>query len=240
MIVKITFLFLLFFWSNPMEDSKDYLNAGSREFSIQGDWQVLFDGTSTKGWRGFNKDVLPSGWVIENGTLKSEGAGQNSGGDIVYDQDFENFELVLEWKVGKGGNSGIFYHVVEGKKYSAAYENAPEFQLIDNMGYEGQLEDNQSAGADYAMYRPARIDGAVKPAGEWNTAKIVFTGKLVEHWMNGKLVLSFIPWSADWNERKMFGKWKDYPDYGKAKKGMIGLQDHGDPIWFRNIKIRSL
>jgi len=203
-------------------------------------WLWLFDGTSTAGWRGFNSDSLPAGWILENGTLKSTGKGGDIGGDIVYgDKAFTNFELSLEWKVSTAGNSGIFYHVQEGDKYQAPYENAPEYQLLDDLGYPDPLEDWQKLASDYAMY-PAPADKPIKPAGEWNTSRIIFTPKKATYFLNGKKTVEFVPWSEDWHNRRKAGKWKDYPDYGKAKTGLIGLQDHGSFIWFRNIKIKAL
>jgi hypothetical protein len=203
-------------------------------------WKLLFDGTAADGWRGYNQETLPESWVVENGTLKSLGEGGDIGGDIVYGKkEFENFELVLDWKIEEGGNSGIFYHVVEDEKYDAPYYTAPEFQLIDQTGFPEELEPWQSLGGDYGMYDPD-FEGAIKPAGEWNTARIVFTSNQVEYYLNGKKTLSFDPWSEDWKKRKEEGKWKDFPDYGEARSGLIGLQDHGSFIWFKNIKIREL
>jgi hypothetical protein len=203
-------------------------------------WRLLFDGTTAKGWRGFNEASLPDGWLVENGNLKSLGHGGDIGGDIVFaDAVFGNFELSLEWKLSKGGNSGIFYHVIEGKQYRAAYENGPEYQVIDDLEFPEPLEAWQRAGADYAMYAPD-TGKVVKPAGQWNSSRIVFTPERVEYYLNGKMTVSFVPWSADWQARKESGKWKDYPDYGKAREGYIGLQDHGSVILYKNIKIRNL
>lgn len=204
-------------------------------------WITLFDGTSTDGWRGYNAEELPEHWVIEDGTLKSLGQGGDIGGDIVYGkEEFDNFELSLEWKIAEGGNSGIFYHVQEGEQYKALYENAPEYQVIDQIGFPDKLETWQSIAADYGMYVTDTTQLEVKPAGEWNTTRIIFTPEKVEHWLNGNKVLEFVPWSEDWETRKNEGKWKEYPDYGVAKSGLIGLQDHGSFTWFKNIKIRPL
>lgn len=204
-------------------------------------WQLLFDGKSANGWRLFNGTALPHSWKVENGTIKGEGHSTgDTGGDIVFGNAvYENFELSVDWKVSKGGNSGIFYHVQEGKQYAAPYANAPEYQLIDDIGYPGKLEDWQKCGGDYAMY-PAPDDKNLKPAGEWNTARILFTPQKVEYWLNGKITVSFVPWSEDWTKRRNSGKWESFPDYGKARSGLIALQDHGSPIWFKNIKIRKL
>ena len=231
---KLAILTLLSILIACNQQKKDKVESHEEE------WQILFDGSSTDGWRGYNKESLPSGWVIEDGTLKALGQGGDIGGDIVYGAEaFENFELSLEWKIAEGGNSGLFYHVLEGEQYAAPYQNAPEYQLIDDIGYPDPLQPWQSVGADYAMYDPAP-DKKVRPSGEWNQTRILFTTEKVEYWLNGVKTVEFVPWSDDWNTKRMAGKWKDYPDYGKAKSGYIGLQDHGGVTWFRNVKIRKL
>lgn len=211
-------------------------------------WIYLFDGTSTEGWRAYNGEKLPSQWVIKDGALtfdteKRLESERRGGKDIIYGaEEFDNFELYLEWKLPAGGNSGVFYHLKEG--YSGPPEVSPEYQLLDDAGWEeinnAKLEEWQKTAADYAMHTPDNNVKVLKPAGEWNTTRIKFTPELVEHWLNGKKVLSFVPWSNDWKERKAAGKWKNVPDYGKFKTGYIGLQDHDSPLWFRNIKIKKL
>lgn len=204
-------------------------------------WQLLFDGKNTAGWRAFNGKAFPSNWTTEDGTLKCLGKAKgDTGGDIVYGAEtFENFELSLDWKISPGGNSGIFYHSLEGKQYKAPYATAPEYQLIDDLNFPQPLEDWQKTAADYAMYDPLK-DKDLKPVGEWNNARILYTPEKVEYWLNGKLTVSFVPYSEDWLKRRNSGKWNDFPDYGKSKTGLIALQDHGSPVWFRNIKIRKL
>lgn len=212
------------------------------------EWIYLFDGSSTEGWRAYNGEVLPPQWVIKNGALtfdteKRLESDKQGGKDIIYaKEEFDNFELYLEWKLSEGGNSGVFYHLKEG--YSSPPEIAPEYQLLDDLKWEeinnAVLQDWQKTAADYAMYIPDKNVKITKPAGEWNTSRIIFTPELVEHWLNGKKVLSFVPWSEDWKERKNKGKWKDYPNYGTSKTGFIGLQDHDSPLWFKNIKIKKL
>lgn len=218
------------------------------ESAAVSEWILLFDGTSTKGWRAYNGTALPPQWVIVNKELTFDTEVKTEeeftgGKDIIFaDKEFENFELALEWKIPEGGNSGIFYHVKEG--YKGPYEACPEYQLLDDMKWEeinkATLEEWQKTGADYAMYAPDVKQKIVKPAGEWNSSRILFTSEVVEYWLNGKKVVSFVPWSDDWKERKENGKWKDFPDYGKYKSGYIGLQDHDSPLWFKNIKIREL
>jgi len=212
------------------------------------DWIHLFDGSSMEGWRAYNGETMPPQWMIKDGILtfdteKKLEVEWTGGKDIIYAaEEFDNFELYLEWKIPEGGNSGVFYHVKEG--YGGPYEASPEYQLLDDLKWEeinnATLKEWQKTGADYAMYTPDNNVKIVKPAGEWNTTTIKFTPEMAEHWLNGKKILSFVPWSDDWNERKAAGKWKDFPDYGKFKSGYIGLQDHDSPLWFRNIKIRKL
>ena len=204
-------------------------------------WIDLLDSATMGGWRGFNADTLPTGWTVEPGSLTCSGKGGDIGGDIVYgNETFGNFELALEWKIGEGGNSGIFYHVVEGEQYKAPYENAPEYQVLDQIGFPEKVTPAQSVAADYGMHSADSSQLIVKPAGEWNTSKIVYTPEKVEHWLNGNKVVEFQPDSEDWKQRKANGKWKAYPDYGAAKAGLIGLQDHGSAVWYRNIKVKAL
>jgi hypothetical protein len=225
------------------------------------EWIYLFDGTSVEGWRAYNGDALPPGWVAKDGELTFDtelGLEQDykGGKDIIYGaEEFENFELSLDWKLPEGGNSGIFYHLKEG--YDSPTGICPEYQLIDDinyarihdlteyntgLGYENpeMLHPLQKTAADYAMYPADESQKLLNPAGEWNNSKIIFKPEKVEYWLNGKKVVSFVPWSEDWYERKSVGKWKDSPDYGRFKKGYVGLQDHASPIWFRNIKIKKL
>lgn len=199
-------------------------------------WQLLFDGKTTKGWHSFQKKSV-TGWIVENGNLIALGQGGDIGGDIVSDQNFENFELKLEWKISAEGNSGIFYHIIE-NDYLAAYETGPEYQLMDDLGFPQHLEDWQLSGANYAMHPANNVQ--LKPIGEFNTTRIIVNGTHVEHWLNGIKVVEFEQWTNDWKKRIQNCKWKDYPEYGLAKKGKIGLQDHGNKVWFRNIKIREI
>ncbi|MFN7116305.1 MAG: DUF1080 domain-containing protein [Saprospiraceae bacterium] len=200
----------------------------------------LFDGQSFKGWHGFNKTGEIKNWAIEDGALVCLGAAADAhGGDIVTDAEYENFELNWEWKVTPGANSGVMYHVIEDPKYQAPYETGPEYQVIDDVGFPEKLEDWQKAAADYAMYTPNEKK-QLKPVGEWNSSKIVFNRGQVEHWLNGEKVIEFTAWNDEWTKLKTEGKWKDYPDYGSAKKGRIALQDHGNKVYFRSITIREL
>ena len=212
------------------------------------DWIYLFDGETTDGWRAYNGETIPDKWAAVDGNLtfdtelklEEEWSG---GGDIIYyKEQFEYFELYLEWKLPKGGNSGVFYHVQEG--YKTPYEISPEYQILDDDGWEeinnAKLESWQKSGANYAMHEPNNDNKSLNPAGEWNSSRIIYTKEKAEHWLNGKLLLSFVPYSEDWYSKRNSGKWDDFPDYGKFKNGYIALQDHDTPIWFRNIKIKKL
>lgn len=201
-------------------------------------WILLFDGSTMNGWRTY-KNKTGNSWEVKDGELHCRGSETDKSdkrADIVTNDQFENFELSLEWKISKAGNSGIMYHVTE--EYDAPYLSGPEYQIIDDEGFPDKLEDWQKTAADYAMYTTS--SRPVKPIGEYNHTKIVFNKGHVEHWLNGVKVLEFEAWSPDWYDRKNKGKWKDEPGYGMSKTGYICLQDHGSEAWFRNIKIRKL
>lgn len=204
------------------------------------EWVKLFDGKSLKGWHHFNNQAEVKNWMIEDGALVCLGAkGPSGSGDIITDQIFGNFELRWDWKVDKGSNSGVFYHIVEDPKYKRAIETSPEYQVIDDVSYPAKLEPTQLTGADYDMHIPG-ANKVLKPVGEWNSSKITFKNGNVEHWLNGKRIVKFKAWSEDWKRRKSLSKWKDAEDYGMSAKGNIGLQDHGNKAYFKNIEIREL
>jgi Domain of Unknown Function (DUF1080) len=203
-------------------------------------WLNLFDGRTLNGWHGFNKTGPIANWAVEDSAMVCLGAAADAhGGDIVTDVPFENFELQWDWKISPQGNSGVMYHVIEDAKYSAPYQTGPEYQLIDDENFPEKIEDWQKTGADYAMYVPNNLK-KVKPVGQWNTSKIIFNKGHVEHWLNGKQILTFEAWNTDWTNKKTTGKWKDFPDYGLAKTGTIALQDHGNKAYFKNIMIKVL
>jgi hypothetical protein len=194
-------------------------------------WRLLFDGRSLDGWRGFRREELPGGWAVEEGTLVRVGPG----GDIITDEQFENFELSLEWKVGPAGNSGIFYLASE--EVGRIFESAPEMQVLDDAGHADGASPLTSAGANYGLHPVP--PGVVRAAGEWNEARIVVRDGHVEHWLNGERVVEYELGSEDWARRVAESKFVEWPTYGQARRGHIGLQDHGDPVWFRNIKVRE-
>jgi hypothetical protein len=195
-------------------------------------WRSLLDGKTTAGWRGYQRRDLPSGWQVVNGALTRVG----DGGDIITTDQFGNFELALEWKVAPGGNSGIFYRVTEaGEK---GYHSGPEMQILDDARHQDGKARLTAAGSLYGIY--ASPAGVVKPAGEWNAVRLVVNGAHVEHWLNGVKVVDYELWSPDWEQRVAAAKFHEWPAYGRAKRGHIALQDHGDWVAFRNVKIREL
>ena len=226
---------LSFYYSCDMGTRHNKLTKSEMEEG----WELLFDGYTLDGWRDYNGNSLTVPWFVEDGMIQAKGTGADEHGYIVTDRIFENFELVWDWKIAEKGNSGVLYHVVENPNFSVPYVTGPEYQLIDNAGYES-LESWQETAADYAMYSPNPENLIIRPAGEWNSSKIIFDNGHVEHWLNGEKVIEFEAWSDDWHARKNSGKWLDAPEYGLAKKGLLCLQDHGSAAWFRNIKIREL
>jgi hypothetical protein len=199
-------------------------------------WRLLFNGKNLDGWRTFQGKEI-SGWKVVDGVLNNSGVGSDHGGDIITREKFQDFELSLEWKIAPKSNSGIFYHVNE-KIGTAIYESGPEYQLIDDKGWPEKLRDDQYSGANYGMHAPK--NAIVKELSEWNQTRIIVDGPHVLHYLNGVKVVDYELWNNDWKMLKEKGKWKDYPYYGMARKGQIGLQDHGGLAQFRNIKIKVI
>ena len=193
------------------------------EEEIADGWELLFDGKSLDQWKDFNGDSLTQPWHVVDGCIQANGDGSDLSGYIVTRKQYENFILDWEWKLSRGGNSGMLYHVVEDPCFEVPYVTGPEYQLIDEEGWEEQnaptkLEEWQRLGVDYAMHLPDRAAMRLNPQGEWNSSRIVFDNGHVEHWLNGVKILEF----------------------GLARRGVICLQDHGYPASFRNLKIKEL
>lgn len=195
-------------------------------------WRLLFDGT-LDGWRGYQRADVPGGWSVEDGSLTFT-PGDGDGSLMTADQ-YADFELSLEWRIQEGGNSGVFYRATEAER--APYWTGPEYQVLDNERHADGANPETSAGSNYALHAPA--EDVTRPVGEWNHARIIVRGAQVEHWMNGVKLLAYEFWSDEWRETVAHTKFSDWPGYGMAPEGHIGLQDHGDPVWYRNIKIRE-
>jgi hypothetical protein len=200
-------------------------------------WQMLFDGTDLSQWRGYRRQDLPAAWHVEGGTLAFAPTNvEASRGDLVTRDEYGDFELTLDWKVSPGGNSGIMYRVTEDAERT--YETGPEYQVLDNTRHPDGKNPLTSAGADYGLYAPTA--DVTRPVGEWNAVRIVARGAHVEHWLNGQKVVEYELWSPDWEAKVKASKFAAWPGYGRARRGHIALQDHGNPVWFRNIRIRRL
>ena len=211
--------------------SAESMNALTARERASG-WRLLFDGQTTAGWRGYRQADAPAGWKVENGALTRAG----DGGDLVSNDEFASFELALEWKVASGANSGIMYRVTEAGEHS--YESGPEMQVLDDARHPDGKSRLTAAGADYGLYPSP--EGVVRPAGEWNAVRILVKGNHVEHWLNGVKVVEYELASPDLERRVQDSKFREWPIYGRAAKGRIALQDHGDWVAYRNIKIREL
>jgi hypothetical protein len=198
-----------------------------------GPWRSLLEEHSAPAWRGWKEPRLPAGWHIAGGVLSKEG----SVDDLVTNESFGNFELELEWKVGRGGNSGIFYRGT--REYDHIYWSAAEYQLLDDANAADGSSRLTAAAAAYALYgAPA---GVVLPFDHWNKTRLVVKGTHVEHWLNGRKVVEYELKSADWKSRVGASKFAAYPDYGLATTGLIGLQgDHPGMLAIRHIRIRTL
>ena len=192
-------------------------------------WILLFDGKTTDGWRNYRKDDISPGWKVVDGALTRAG---NGAGDIITKDKYDAFELVIEYKIEKAGNSGIMYHVTE--EENTPWMTGPEIQIQDNK----DGHDPQKSGWLYQLYS-AKTD-ATKPAGEWNELRILITPEKCEHTMNGVKYFDYVKGSKDWDERVAASKFGKMPKFGKATSGYISLQDHGDPVAYRNIKLRPI
>lgn len=207
------------------------------------EWVDLFDGASFAGWHQFNKTEMSSVWVIEDGAMVlPDGTGSGKGNNIVTDKEYTNFELSMEWKIVEGGNSGIFWGVKEGEGYKTPYQTGPEIQVLDNERHPDSFNkpNYHQAGALYDMVQPSQ--NVCKPAGEWNHVliSINYDTNKASVKLNDVEIVTFALTGPDWRALVADSKFSDWDDFAKFKTGKIGLQDHGDGVSYRNIKIREL
>lgn len=195
-------------------------------------WKLLFDGTSLAGWKGYKTATVPTGWTVAGGVLTRSGAG----GDLMTAEQYGNFEMRFEWKVPEKGNSGIIYRIAETEQYP--WQTGPEYQVLHNQGHADGKNPITSAGSNYAVNPP--VKDVTKPVGEWNEGRLLVRGNLVEHWLNGVKVVEYEIGSADWETRVKASKFAKVANYGRMTRGFIALQDHGDAVSYRNLKIRPL
>lgn len=206
-------------------------------------WQLLFDGKTTTGWHSFNKKTIGSAWKVANGTMyldtsQKEEWQVKGGGDIVTSSEYDNFHLKLEWKIADGGNSGIIFFVKESPKYKQTWLTGPEMQILDNEGHSDGKIIKHRAGDLYDLISCNKE--SVKPVGDWNKVEIICNKSKLNFFLNGVNVVSTTLWDEDWKKLVAGSKFKEMPDFSTYSKGRIGLQDHGNMVWFRNIKIKKL
>ncbi|MDA3820992.1 MAG: DUF1080 domain-containing protein, partial [Bacteroidales bacterium] len=230
---------------NKSEVKEAPLNKLSAQQKADG-WQLLFDGKTSEGWRGFKQSEFPNkGWHIADGAMMIEYSGMGEegfAGDIITEKTYKNFELQLDWKISPGGNSGILFYVTETDKYDVTWHTAQEIQVLVEFGYD-DLNDSvvslrQISGALYDLYSP--FSAPSKPVGEWNHERLRIENGHLQNWLNNTLVVDVQHWTDEWRERVDKSKFNEYPDFGLAKEGHIALQDHGQQVWFRSIKILEL
>jgi hypothetical protein len=200
------------------------------------EWVILFDGSSTQHWRGYNMESLPDSWVIEGNELVFRPDIASGGLNIITKDRYQDFELRAEYNISEGGNSGIFHHVIE-QDNIAIHWSGPEYQILDDAA-RPYNNDNQFSASLYDLL-PADPRNS-NPPGEWNTIRIISDGPKMEYWQNDEKVVEFERWTSDWYEMIRNSKFANHPSFGNIPKGHIGLQDHGDLVRFRNIKIRVL
>ena len=193
-------------------------------------WSLIFDGKSTAGWKGFKTAAPDRGWRVVDGAI---GPDPKTSKDLVTKASYANFELSFDWKISPKGNSGVMFHVIP--VGDETYESGPEYQILDNAHGEPPL---QQAASLFALYAPTR--DMTKPVGQFNHGRIVVDHGKVQHWLNGVKVVEYDMGSADFKARVAASKFKQWPQFATGKTGAIALQNHGDAVWFKNIKIRVL
>jgi hypothetical protein len=208
-------------------------------------WRLLFNGKSFDGWRGFHSDKVPAGWAIEDGCIKkvpAQGELGQAGGDLITFDQFDNFEFSIEWKLSKEANSGIKYLISESLPPTGRSGVSFEYQVLDDENHpdaKAGIAGNRTAGSLYDLI-PASKAKKLKPIGEFNRTRIVVKGNHIEHWLNGVKVVEFERGGEKLKQHIAESKFKNTKGFGETAKGHILLQDHGDAVWYRNIKIRTL
>ena len=223
--------------SEPTTTTQSMLTEDERKDG----WQSLFDGATTKGWHNYGGGPAGNAWKVVDNSLQFDASVKRdtSGQNLVTDEEFENFHLKLEWKVDTNGNSGIMFYVNEDTaRYNRPYHTGPEMQVLDNNGHSDAKILKHRAGDLYDLISCSKE--TVKPALEWNQVEIKCVNGKLDFWLNGENVVSTQLWDDNWKKMVAASKFKQWSDFGTFKKGKICLQDHGDTVWFRNIKIKKL
>lgn len=228
---------LTFSCKQEKKEANDMEAATDTTATADEGWTTLFDGKSLAGWRNFKSQETGPAWKAVDGTLMFDPSA-GKGGDLITDKEYEDYEFVIEWKIDSCGNSGIIFNVVEDEKYGQVWETGPEMQVLDNTCHPDAKITKHRAGDLYDLISCSTE--TVKPAGEWNEARIISRDASYEFYLNGTKVVSFTMHTPEWDQMVANSKFKDMKDFGKATRGHIALQDHGDRVWFRNIKIKEL
>jgi hypothetical protein len=221
--------------------NSDPSQAPAEATQNSGEWTMLFNGRNLDGWRSYGEDAAGPEWVVEDGAIVldvDENTSDMTGGDLITEQQYENFELELDWKISEGGNSGLLFGVREIEGQVVAYETGIEMQILDDDRHRDGNTAETSAGACYALYAP--VDKVLRPVGEFNQVRLIVNDGQVEHWLNGRKIVEYLIGSDDWQARIANSKFADWEHFAKYRRGHIALQDHTDRVWFRNIRIREL
>ena len=230
--------------NSSVTETKDSTMDTKMDRKVDTGWVLLFDGKTTAGWHSYGKTTIGEAWKVADGALyldttKKAGWQTSQGGDILTADEFENFDLQLEWKIAPNGNSGIIFYVHEdSSKYKYVWYTGPEMQVLDNAGHPDAKIPKHRAGDLYDLISSSKE--TVKPAGEWNLAEIKSANGKLDLYLNGTNVVSTTLWDDNWKKLVAGSKFKDMPDFGTYKKGHIALLDHGNAVWYRNIKIKRL
>ena len=243
--ILLGFVFLIFssihFAVAQSNNANDAMLNKLTPAEIKKGWKLLFDGSTLTGWKTYNRSDMATSWGVKDGAIfldAKKGRSDVAKGDLVTLEDYDDFEFSVEWKISDCGNSGIMYRIVEDPKYKQPYLTGPEMQVLDNKCHPDAKIITHRSGDFYDVM--ASKTENVKPAGEWNSVRIIMKGYKLEQWQNGVRQIKLTLGSDEINAIVEKSKWKNQKDWGKALIGKIGLQDHGDAVWFRNIKIRSL
>ena len=250
--VALTSLFFAFTYKSQekkiiLNNTNDNLNIDQPTIltkeEMKDGWELLFDGKTTKGWHSYNKTMAGSSWKVVNGTLhlgasEKENFQIKDGGDLLTDQEFDNFDLKLDWKIDTCGNSGLIFYIHEDPKYKYCWETGAEMQVLDNKCHPDAKIIKHRAGDLYDLISSSKE--TVKPALQWNKVEIKSVNGKLDLSLNGVKVVSTQLWDDNWKKMVAGSKFKAMPDFATYKKGHIALQDHGNNVWFRNIKIKKL
>ncbi|MFL5786611.1 MAG: DUF1080 domain-containing protein [Flavisolibacter sp.] len=243
-MIKLLFLpiaaIALFAFIMPVYKNSENLPNSLTDKEKKEGWQMLFDGKTTKGWHSYGQNKVTDAWKVENGALALNPA-KGEGGDLTTDKEYNNYHLKLEWKISEKGNSGVIFFVHEDPKYKDTYNTGMEMQVLDNgtptrLGHpDGKLYTHRAGD----LYDLLASKEAVKSVGQWNAVEIVANNGKLDFYMNGQHTLSTTMWNDTWKQMIAISKFKDMPDFGTFKSGKIALQNHGNLVWFRNIKIKT-